>query len=132
MPVPCVGIFWFVRDADGVSTLLADKTSIDAAEPYGDCLTHPTGHAEFWDGLSRLGAAGLKARGLPTAPAWHEYEEFPRGRVVYWPGNQRFVIYADRRLHRHEFINQIAAEFDLPEGRYTVQADPHYRRQPRR
>lgn len=128
MPTPCVGIFWFISDTDGGPTLLADKTPIDAAEPYGECLTHPTGHAEFWDALARLGAAALKARGLPTAPALHEYEEFPRGRIVYWPEDQRFVIYADKRLHHRQLVSQIVAEFGIPTGAYSVQGDPHYRR----
>jgi len=107
--------------------LLADKTPVDQAESYGDSITHATGHAEFWEGLSHLGAAGLKKRGLPTAPAWQPYEAVPRGRVVFWPNKQLFIIYADRRLHGVAFVARIVDEFAIPAGRYEVRSDDHYR-----
>lgn len=127
MALPSVGIFWGIPGKDGSITLLIDKTWIGRAEQYGDCRTHPTGHAEFWEGLSRLGAAGLQRRGLPTDPAWHRYEAIPRGRVVYLPAEDRFIIYADRRLNGPAFIAQIVAAFGIPAGLYEVKGDPHYR-----
>ena len=127
MTTPSVGIFWGCPTDDGSLILLADMTPIEQAEDYGDCRTHAAGHAEFWEKLARLGASGLKKRSLPTAPAWHKYEAVPRGRVVYWPGQDRFVIYADRRLQGAAFIAQIVAAFGIPVGRYEVKGDPHYR-----
>ena len=127
MTTPCVGIFWGIRDKARGTALLADKTPIDGGEAYGDCIAHPTGHYEFWEGLSAMGAAALMSRGLPTAPAWHEYEEFPRGRIVYWPKNRRFIVYADRRLQTKDFIERLVVEFDIPNGSYAVRTDPHYR-----
>lgn len=127
MTTPSVGIFWGCLSKDGSMALLADKSSVDQAEDYGDCRTHATGHAEFWEALTRLGAAGLEKRGLPTAPAWHKYEAVPRGRVVFWPKEQRFIIYADRRLQGPAFIAQIVAEFGIPAGQYEVKSDSHYR-----
>jgi hypothetical protein len=124
---PYVGIFWGIHDSARGMVLLADKTPIDKGEQYGECITHPNGHYEFWEGLSQLGAPALSSRGLPTAPAWHEYEEFPRGRVVYWPKDKSFVIYADKRLQTTAFINQLVAEFSIPKGSYAVRSDPHYR-----
>ncbi len=127
MTIPCVGIFWGIRDANSGMLLLADKTPIDQGEVYGECITHPTGHYEFWEGLSQLGAAALASRGMPTVPAWHEYEEFPRGRVVYWPKENRFVIYSDRRLQTTTFIEQLLTEFGIPNDSYAVRSDSHYR-----
>lgn len=127
MTIPCVGIFWGIRDSDSGIFLLADKTPIDQGEAYGECITHPNGHYEFWEGLSQLGAAALTSRGMPTAPAWHEYEEFPRGRIVYWPKENRFVIYADRRLQTTTFIEQLLREFGIPNDSYAVCSDSHYR-----
>jgi len=127
MSEPCVGIFWGISIDGGGMVLLADKMSVDQAESYGDSITHATGHAEFWEGLSHLGAAGLKKRGLPTAPAWQPYEAVPRGRVVFWPNKQLFIIYADRRLHGVAFVARIVDEFAIPAGRYEVRSDDHYR-----
>ncbi|EME68722.1 hypothetical protein H261_16887 [Paramagnetospirillum caucaseum] len=122
-----VGIFWGIPLDEGGFVLLADKSPCDQGEPYGDAITHPIGHAEFWEDLARLGPAGLERHGLPTAPAWHPYEAIPRGRVVYWPKEGRFTIYADRRLQTRSFIARIVAEFGIPTDRYVVRFDPHYR-----
>lgn len=122
-----VGIFWFIAQ-DRTSILLSDKTPLNEAEPYGLCLGHSTGHAEFWERLGLLGESSLRARGLPTAPAWHGYDEFPRGRVVYIPGEEAFVIYADRRLHAPPAIRLITQEFGLTGSRFVVRGDPHYAR----
>lgn len=127
MANPCVGIFWGIQTENSGLVLLTDKTPVDQAEDYGECRTHPTGHAEFWECLSRLGDSGLKARNLPTAPAWFSYEAMPRGRVVYWPKENRFVIFADRRLQGASFVARIGAEFGIPDGQYEVRSDPHYR-----
>lgn len=127
MTTPCVGIFWGIRDEARTLSLLVDKTPIDQAEEYGECITHPNGHYEFWESLAQLGAPALASRGLSTAPAWHDYEDFPRGRVVYWPQKQRFVIYADKRLQTRCFIERLVAEFGIPDDSYALRSDPHYR-----
>ena len=127
MATPNVGIFWGCPAENGRMVLLADKTPIDQAETYGDCVSHAAGHSELWERLSRLGAAGLAKRGLPSAPAWQSYEAVPRGRVVYWPKAERFVIYADVRLQGVAFIARIITEFGLPAARCEVKSDPHYR-----
>lgn len=123
---PHVGIFWFVRDGERIA-MIADKTHLSSAETYGDFLTHPTGHYEFWDSLHRKGPGGLMAAGLPDAPAWHEYEDYPRGRVVYNCPDNRFTIYVDARLKAPEITDQIVAAFGLSEKNYIIDGDPHYR-----
>ena len=127
MTIPCVGIFWGVTEQGRGLILLADKTPVDQAESYGDCITHSKGHYEYWNELSWLGAAGLTRVGLPTAPAWYEYEDFPRGRIVYWPKTNRFVIYADHRLQTASIIARIVAMYDIPAGCYDIRSDSHYR-----
>src|SRR4051812_44130878 len=98
MTRPCVGIVWGVADDDNPLRLVTDLTPLTEAEPYGECLTHPGGHYDVWERWRRLGPAALARRGLPALIAWHEYEHFPRGRVVYDVGTRRFTLYADRRL----------------------------------
>jgi hypothetical protein len=51
---PAVGIFWRVDEA-----LVIDPSTLDEAEPYGDCLTHPGGHYERWQQWQALGPARL-------------------------------------------------------------------------
>src|SRR5215218_34577 len=97
---PSVAIFWAMPDDTGRRTLVLDRIGLAEAEPYGDCLTHPRGHYKVWEAWRKLGPSGLTRRNLPTAIAWHEYEHFPRGRIVFRVPDQRFMIYADRTLHR--------------------------------
>ena len=124
---PSVGIVWGVRDADRPLLLVTDRTSLAEAERYGDFLTHPRGHYDVWERWRRLGPAGLARRGLPAAIAWHEYEHFPRGRVVFDTTTDRFTLYADRRLQAPDTLPSVLCAFGLDPARCTVRSDPHYR-----
>ena len=124
---PSVGIFWQVRDNTGEGALVTDRTALDSAEPYGDCLTHPRGHYEVWEGWQRLSATARAKDGLPQSIVDHEYEDFPRGRIVYHQPSARFWIYADRRLQKTRVLDQLRSAFGLPEDKCVVRSDPHYR-----
>ena len=126
MAVPSVGIFWSVPEG-GYTVLVTDRTPLPEAEIYGDCLTHPRGHHEVWEAWRRLGATVLRRRGLPPAIARHEYEAFPRGRVVYMRGPALFTLYADRRLQRPETIDELVRLFGLAGEHHVVHSDAHYR-----
>ncbi|MEE7504047.1 hypothetical protein [Methylobacterium mesophilicum] len=123
---PSVGIFWGVPDG-GRTVLVTDRTTLAQAENYGDCLTHPHGHHEVWEAWRRLGATALRRRGLPPAIAGHEYEAFPRGRVVYMHGPALFTLYADRRLQRPDTIADLVRLFGITGEHHTVRSDAHYR-----
>jgi hypothetical protein len=123
-----VGIFWLVREPDGRTVLLTDMTPLDRAEAYGEHLTHPTGHLEFWERLRRLPSSTFAARGWPTAIAVDEYEDHPRGRIVFHVPSGRFTLYADKRLHRRDVITELTTAFGISEGLCEVRSDPHYRR----
>ena len=125
--LPCVGIVWGVPDGHGPLRLVFDRTLLAAAETYGDHLTHPRGHHEVWEGWRRLGPAGLARRRLPPLIAWHEYEHFPRGRVVFDTRTARFTLYAARRLQAAAVLSRVLHVFGLDPARCRVRSDPHYR-----
>ena len=124
---PSVGIFWGVRDDTGEFVMVTDRTALATAEPYGDCLTHAQGHYEVWERWRHMSAAARAKCGLPQGIADHEYEDFPRGRVVYHQPSGRFWIYADRRLQQTNVLDQLRSAFGLPEDQCVVRSDPHYR-----
>src|ERR1051326_6458698 len=97
-----VGPFWVV-ERDGQAVIIALAVPLDQADAYGDMLTVDTGHLEHLSRLASHGVIALREAGIATAPVWSEYEEWPRGRVLYDRQNQRFVIRADRQLHQPEF-----------------------------
>lgn len=125
--LPCVGIIWGVPDGHGPLRLVTDCIPLAQAETYGDCLTLPRGHHEVWESWRRLGPARLARRGLPALIAWHEYEHFPRGRVVFDTRTARFTFYADRKLQAPTVLRRVLHAFDLDTARCEVQSDPHYR-----
>ena len=124
---PCVGIVWGVRDGNGPLLLVTECTRLAKAETYGDFLTHPRGHHEVWEGWRRRGPVGLARRGLPTVIAWHEYEHFPRGRVVFNACTERFTLYADRRLQAPAVLRRVLRAFGLDPACCAVRSDSHYR-----
>jgi hypothetical protein len=110
-PEARVGIFWVVNGKP-----LIDSTTLNEAEPYGEFLTHPRGHAEVWEAFQRAG----------TVPREVEYEEFPRGRVMFNTKTQRFTLLADRCILRDKKISRkIFRALHLPRNT-ELGADSHY------
>lgn len=112
-PEPCVGIFWHFQ-----RRLIIDSTPLSHAEPYGeDCLTHPTGHYDYWTLLQESEEVSKDI----------EYEEPARGRVLFQKRRDRFLLLADRCiLNRRDLVSRIMARMHLPPQKTDVDSDPHY------
>lgn len=124
---PLLGIFWGVKEGSEPVCLVTDTTPLADGELYGEFLTHPRGHFDVWEAWRRLGHGGLAKRGFPKAIAWHEYEDFPRGRVVYHRQTERFIIYADRALQSDAMVDRLLEAFRIPRLACDVRSDAHYR-----
>jgi hypothetical protein len=122
-----VGFFWVVSDRSGRDKLLAESLALVEAEPYGDAITHPGGHYDFWEAMKARGPACLRARNLSGALLRTEYEDWPRGRVVFHTDKLRFALMLDHRLRTPSRMAMIQKEFRLPDGHYDVSSDGHYR-----
>ena len=125
-PEPSAGIFWGIRVGKG-RVLVTDATVLSHAEAYGADLTHPRGHYDVWEAWQRLGVAGLLLYGLPAEIADSEYEDHPRGRIVYDTQTERFILYADQRLQTPAFLGRVITAFSLPAEQNLVRSDSHYR-----
>lgn len=122
-----VGIFWGIPGPHHSWTILIDATSLAEAEPYGDFLTHPGGHYEVWNRWQQRRAAPSAVQSIFQEIAGREYEDFPRGRIVYQIKTDRFILYADQRLQQKHTIANIADKFGLAPGAFVVRSDAHYR-----
>ncbi|OYV40913.1 MAG: hypothetical protein B7Z80_03295 [Rhodospirillales bacterium 20-64-7] len=122
--IALVGLFWLLPKEHDVVLLTHDVT-LEAAEPYGDCLTCPLSHYDAWEGTKRgkplLAPLDATVKRLIAAS---EYEDWPRGRVVYDGAAQKFIVYADRQIFQH--ATMVRAHFCLPQDA-PFRTDPHYR-----
>jgi hypothetical protein len=108
---PKVGIFWLLSQK-----LVVDSTPVGGAENYANCKTHGRSHQEYWDQLTRAGSI-----------ADGDYEEHPRGRVVYHTETGQFTIYADKCIVRKKaVVKKIVRQMHLPTGT-VISTDSHYR-----
>ncbi len=111
VPEPRVGIFWFLHEK-----LLFDATPISQAEDYGDFRVHHGDHISVWATLQMAKAV----------PAEMEYEEAPRGRIVYHVQDHRFTLFADPCILRQKrLVTAIKKEMHLPHNTATS-TDSHY------
>jgi hypothetical protein len=120
---PRVGIFWLVQTSDGDARLLTASCPLYQAEPYGDCFTYGPGHYETWAHWRRDRTVEPAMRAIVGA---YEYEDWPRGRIVFDRARDLFVLYADRKLMTPAMTARIKAQFHLPAERTEVQSDFHY------
>jgi hypothetical protein len=110
---PHVGIFWVVN-----AKPIIDSTPLGEAEPYGDHLTHAPSHIDVWTLFQRNGIAPLNM----------EYEEAPRGRVMYDTKTRRFTLLADRCiLKRKDLVGKIMSAMNLTGKNIDKGTDSHYR-----
>jgi hypothetical protein len=85
------------------------------------------GHYDVWSEWQKLNATALAKQAIPQAVAYHEYEDFPRGRIVYHVKARQFIIYADRRLQRPDILADIVNLFCISPSGFIVRSDAHYR-----
>lgn len=118
-----VGPYWFVRDASGRVLLMAHRCALSNAEEYGDFLTRPHGHYEVWEGWR----TGQQPESTVAAIVRDcEYEDWPRGRVVFHAVRSRFIVYADSQIFRQELQERILERFRIPPERALFSRDEHY------
>ena len=105
-----IGIFWF----DG-STLLACKCTLaEGCVALGHIIDSPLEHWRVWQTLPR------------RAALWElDYQELPRGRVLFDKTRNRPLVYLDKSLLMSEYKQQIRNYFEL-NGKVSWRLDSHY------
>ena len=110
---PAVGIFFWYENQ-----LFIDDLPTAEAQPYAGTFKNGNSeHMSFWRNLKR---AGLVDQHM-------EYDQIPRGRVVYVIPDDRYYIWLDKCIKKEKIIDQIVKEFNIPLKKYTVGEDAHYK-----
>jgi hypothetical protein len=108
-----VGIFWLV-----FGKLVMDSTVLSLAGDYGTFKVHSGDHCSVWEKLQRGGAV----------PADVEYEECPRGRVMYDMKARRLQLLADKCILKDKgIVSKIIARMILLRKNTDIGTDSHYR-----
>ena len=121
-----VGFFWIVPDRLGQDAIIGEAIDLAKAETYGEALTHPLGHYDYWNLLKARGPAWLRVRNLSGRLLATEYEDWPRGRLVFFPAQNSFTLLADRRILRPSRLMMVWAMFKVAEHRVDLRRDGHY------
>ena len=107
-----IGVFWIVKGRiDGF------KEPVENGEDYGDTIQPSYDHYSFWsEFITRYPALKIK-----------EYDEIPRGRVVYDKKKKHFIILSSKEvLNNREFIENICLFYDLDKNNLELKWDEHY------
>lgn len=121
-----VGFFWIVEDRNGADLVIGETMPLQNAEIYGDTLTNPNGHYDFWERMKSSRAKSREYRNINERVFQSEYEDWPRGRVVYHIKGQKFSLLADKRLHTIRRLKMLREHFNLPDNHTDYKKDGHY------
>jgi len=110
-----VGLFWVLK-----GKLLASAVPLAQGVEYGDAVHGQDDHVHYWSQLQRLHP---ELRQL-------DYEEVPRGRVLFIKTTKKFCVYMDKVLHKSTIKAALIKEYSLPKNRTEFMTDPHYTTDP--
>ena len=109
-----VGIFWAYQ-----GKIIAGTTLFTNAVDDGLFVNSPHSHVDFWETVREK---------YPELQMF-EYEEIPRGRILFSKEEDMFFIYMDKVLFNENFKRQILEEFELSqlnETKFKFMIDAHY------
>jgi len=111
-----VGIYWFFQ-----GMLLGSWVPCTLGEDYGDFVNGPDDHVHFWPRLQNSLRKKLPALGH------YEYDQVPRGRVIYRKPDDTFIVLGSERFVRNEGQQrEVLKEFCLLDKRVVIKSDEHY------
>ena len=92
---------------------MAVTFAVQDGEEYGDAINGLTDHVKYWPKFQRLHP---ELRSM-------EYQEVPRGRVLFMKPNRRFHVYMDKVLLNSKTKSAVLKEFELTFSRTNFLAD---------
>lgn len=110
--MPYIGIFWFHGN-----DIIAKKCNLkDGTQTIAGLIDSPFDHWLVWDEISK-----------PKELWGLEYQQLPRGRVLYDIHNKKANIYLDKNLCSADHKQKIRIFFELQSVAIKWSLDSHYR-----
>jgi hypothetical protein len=114
-----IGIFWVYKN-----TVIGKAHELSKGqETVPGMLDSPDSHADLWD--SGIAGQFPELRDV-------EYQDVPRGRVVYATEPGQAIVYMDARLHSPKIRRAVADFFEIADAATTWESDTHYTTDPNR
>lgn len=109
-----IGIFWFYKN-----TVLGIAEDISqGCKGYNGLIDSNFDHVNVWETLEiKIQFPELKSM---------EYEQIPRGRLLYSTKQNKHIIYMDKTLFEPNVKQKIAEFFDFNSKLSVWKKDPHY------
>jgi len=105
-----VGAFYMVGD-----NLLSNSVKLSDGDEYGGFINYSS-HWDLWKAL---------CRSYPKLKNY-EYDDFPRGRVVFDKTSRKSIIYLDKKLNNPQAVDKICKEYHLGSNYEVNDEDEHY------
>jgi hypothetical protein len=106
-----IGIFWWYDE-----TLLASVCHVDEGEVAGGTVDSKFNHVGSWPALQKRHPRLRKL----------EYDDMPRGRVIYVRKSKKFRVLMDKALFQPHIKAVIMAWFGLAKSQTSFLTDEHY------
>ena len=109
-----VGVFWGYQ-----GKIIAGTTQFKNADDDGYFVNSPYSHVEYWK-VVRKRCPELNE---------YEYEDIPRGRVLFSKEDEVFYIYMDKKLCNESYKRQVLMEFAISQynkEKIQFKTDLHY------
>jgi hypothetical protein len=117
---PKIGIFWLYQN-----TVLGQAIDLSAGEEgVPGLLDSPATHVHLWERIRNQSTTFPELR-------HEEYDQIPRGRVLWLTHKDQAIVYMDTKLFNLEDMALITSFFSLGEVSVSWQRDAHYTTQQR-
>jgi len=108
-----IGIFWYYQNQTIGIAHDFNQSDQDSLGLTDSAYTH----VKYWETLREL---------IPELKNF-EYEEIPRGRIIYNAKTSKFYAYMDAKLLKTNIAKKVADFFELDFDCIIWKKDPHYK-----
>ena len=110
-----IGIFWVYKN-----TVIGKVRKLeDGEESVIGLIDSPDSHIALWEHHQCFLEQFSELHGT-------EYQDVPRGRVIYSTKDKKTIIYLDKALHTEQTKKIISDFFELRTANVSWKADKHY------